>query len=690
MRPETAASAMIALALTTATARAAAQTPSGNSTAATPALPPDLRAARTMLQIPTGTPRIELRLPAMPPSRTWCRIENDSGTDGATVTWDPVVPGTLVRTFTVLGRGSYSLGCWSEPIRPTVKPELNFGYVWLAAAPSHACSGSYGAAMVAKIDEPDRRGSEPRPAMPSLEARCVPRPDLAPTGPGSAGFALEARGSMDGPSLRSFGALNEAMVQEVFAVLAETIVEQAEERGTQVLEKRLGELVCDPALMLPITCETVRTVRLADLAASGKQLQEALAADFAARAMPHLLQLGKIVDEKSVAPVLEGGVRAALELSRGRTERARDAARPLLLQLLENPWDKDEAIAYAVVRDCLASRACDPVAIRERLRYPNEYYTWPAGAAISGSGWSGANTFVTASLRVLDPPATATEAEQLRAVLHLALDIVEHRTPTGSSTTLQQVAAARRLVDGLLERDAGVIAAASIQLFSTTSTDPRLARLGRLATALTSFTSTSTSGREPSEEERVARREARREALKSLIEEYGSRKHRLGDTVLSLGGGAYVSGGAAFGLETGNAAAQVVPLSIPLGVAVDAHGESGWGFHGLLAPIDLGGYVTVRSDDLGAAESTTETDDASADVEGGGGVVPPAPADAVRPALYVGVSKLIPDADLVLVGAATIGMAPKLGLDDDDEGADESAFYVGLVAGAYIPLFDFN
>lgn len=627
---------------------------------------------------------IRLQPTSMPPSRTYCILEDPDGGFGATVEWDPLLPKPLTRDVRVPEKylKKLRLTCYSEAIRPTITPEKNLAWTFCSAPEKTAPSPKkiFNAEENAFCAWPDKlsktldtcTGDDPKAPVPGIEVT------LLKVESGTSTFVIHSLPPATGVSgLRSFGLPDEAAVNEIFQAIAEVVVEKARDRGMRVLEKQLKTLVCEQPVSFTRTCAALGSLRLDDLASSGTQLLTALTGDIVERIGKELPKGLPLHDELVQALTL------AIDMTTA-PERARGAGVTLLLKLLNrvdtdaNANFTDLKLLVEIIKDCNRSEACSLDDIRLRLQKPESYY----GSGFTKLEWATAPTFITVALKILQPSAGTTEAEQLRASVGLLLDYGEYTCKQAKTACAWPPGVARLgdLIGGILERDVGRILVGGVELiFDSTGEVTELRRLAQIGGALGAFLTTSTSGRAPSEEEQKARRESRKRALSSLIDTFGDRSHRRGDAIFSLGselfsspiGYAYLSDPPTAELGQPHQV-QITPVSLNLGFAFDwSDAKSGVGLHAAISPFDLGGYLSLHN--------TSEV------------VSTPTPGDVLRPSFTLAASYLWEDANLVTILGADVGYQTKFKLDSQapDDGK-RGAVFVGLVAGVYVPILDFN
>jgi hypothetical protein len=609
-----------------------------------------------------------------------CTLEDGKGFS-ALVEWDPLVREPLLRRVRIPSKTTTSsvvVRCSAEPIHPTLKPELNLAWSFN----SHVKLSESGVLITTQDLGPPSILKDPSISI------TLSKPD------GDSEIKLLRESTVHRrDSARSLGIADEKDVQEIFQAIAEVVVEKARTRGMRVLEGRLRDDVCGQSAqpILPETCAAITRTRLEDLAASGRELAEALIDDLCKATFTGLPEP---VQDKHLIRQL---VQAAIDLTGGRHDLARDVALNVAIDLLQamnkpaantskaTPPEQAHTIAQ-VIFDCNANRSCNAAAIRVRLSAPEDYY----GYGYSPVSWERAPAFVASALHVLRAPATTTEAEQVASTLGLVLDFRDLTSPTtpGSPTTLGSTEQIRHMVDGVLERNITKVIISSLDLVPKGTNTDQLLQASKALATLGSFLTVSTGGREPSADERTERREARKKALGSLIDQFGDRSNRRGDTVLSISSNLMFGPAGLAYLPSANAqdskiVYQATPVSLTLGLALDTSDHKGLGFHIDLSVLDLGGYASIRS---GGATATPCAKDANCKPD----AVSIAPGDVIRPAITFGPSYLFRDANLIFFVGPSVGYAPKIGVSSDAVKSAQSAFYAALVAGVTIPIFDLN
>jgi hypothetical protein len=259
----------------------------------------------------------------------------------------------------------------------------------------------------------------------------------------------------------------------------------------------------------------------------------------------------------------------------------------------------------------------------------------------------------------------------------------------GTTTTLTQIAAPSgttaqcsglsdplaRLLDAALQRDLVRMAPALAELLGKTqSKEKEFQRALTLVSALGAHLSSPADGAKLSEEEKAARRDARKASIKSLLEMQTLRGQRKGDWIVSVGG--HVGGQFAWSRQTTGVPEEEPstsfasqPLTARLGFALDGHcRDSVVGFHAEVMPIDLGAFVNLQTKEKSGVE---EVD----------------PAALLQPSFSAGPSFLFSDeSDVFFFVGATVGVDPGFG----SGATEDTRVFVGGSLGVFVPLVDLN
>jgi hypothetical protein len=664
-----------------------------------------------LLELPQGC-LVRVQFPAMPPTRTSCTVDADDGSESVTMDWDPLAARGLTREAS-LPAGRYRVSCRSEPARHAIDAKANYAWTFLPDGGGSAnptlgpafCDSSY-------ISNKEERCSTAN-TMAALTCEDQRGIGASPIASAAASSARATSGLDSIAALRAFGGVSDEAINEVFQVIAEVVVEEAKSKGMKLVTAKLQALLCkdlkitDDEIALPNTCKAIQSIRLEDLASTGRQLLEALVGD--------LVQAGIVsleAEYSSPTTSLTPDVRNALAeiapfvtdivvSSFSGQEKLRGSGQRLLLKLLDlasrQSGHQELQFAVAVVNECRANH-CDPARIERMVQAPERYFSGLNATALKAAvaKWDGFGSFVSGGLEVASPAHDVTETAQLKASIDLLFNVltqISNKKPSPVKPGVDAIASpkgdtdwltlARDLLVAAVERDVAKLAVPAVRLLKVrlhiSVKDRDIAMLTRLSGALGNYLSTSVTGRTPTKEELEERRKAKKEAVKSLIESQTERRLRLGDTIVSLGSSVGFFPAGQFD-GSGNLAHFRLQPTATLGFALDWHSKTGFGFHAELMPINLGSYASL------VTHGNNDT---------GGSLAAPSPGDALSPSVTLAASYVVQSADLVLIWGPTAGYAAKAGdlLKTSDTAADPTkwqGFYVGAVLAAYIPIFDLN
>jgi len=494
---------------------------------------------------------------------------------------------------------------------------------------------------------------------------------------------------------------------------AEVAVARAQADGLRRLQRRLTEWVCQqqpgeaqrgPTLLLPRSCELLRSLRLADLGGAGRALQEALAQDLVQavlRATERRLMIA--AEQRRVPPelsehLLQLGSLVALA-SGPRAEAAGGAADSLLVKLSRVPWlptrpnpgptlalDCNAALAFAVLAECSKSASCDAARVADLLHAPGTYFALEECAPPADGGWlapwDGAASVVEAGSRVVRPPKGSSGRDRVQAVVVATLALTELyagarcteqacrpatvaelteaglQVPSGGGgDALRAVASARRVALGVLSGDLHTaVAAGGSLLGSLPPNEGGLAegqrrqyeRAVHLLGALAAYAASDP--RDGSAESH----NSRKAALEALVAAATRRSERDAGFVLSVGSTVCPLSSVAYGLDGGWI---WTPMSVTLGLSAEYLPQRGVGLHLELSPLDLGHYV-----------GQTATPDG-----------PEGPFDAVVPSASLGLLYLLRDSETPLTLTLRGAWVPR-----------SEELQVGLWAGVHVPFVDLN
>lgn len=647
---------------------------------------------------------VRISFPQAPSTRTSCTFDATDGSETVTLEWDPMSSRSLLREVT-LPKANYRIACSAEPARHALDARANFAWTFL---PKDSDKG------LAFCD----------PGVPATDEPCKDKTyaTISANPPRSLGDAemksLEVSAALPvlGAAPRAFGSLSDTAVNEAFQVVAEVVVEQAKSKGLKLVTLRLQDLLCSRLVdkegtkpLFPRTCDTIRMVRIEDLASTGRPLLSALVEDLSRKAMDSAKVEAFADSDRLVRLALD----TMLDVTAGRQDRLRGAGQRLLLSTLRAnagiTTHPEVLLAYAIIQECAASR-CDTSRIERMLDKPNNYFTVPGGDTATNElkkrvkDWPNMATLITSALSIIKPSSEVTETMQIKASVEFLFGIIariqgiqpENFTTVVDGASIRTLEKSdkslllQELIIAGVEQDLSRLTVPAVRLiessdafFRTDAYHDHLTRLARLGAALGAYISTSPTGRTPTKEEIAERNRARKDAVRTLIESQTERRSRLGDAIFSLGSTVGIMP-AGFQMVSDNAQFRMQPV-VTLGFAFDKHcAPSGWGFHLELMPINLGSYASLVHQSAPApAQNNTTTETPSA--------LAPSAIDALSPSLTLGASYVVKSVDLVLHFGPTVGYSIKgdnvLGSGDPQS---YRGIYFGLTAGAYIPIFDIN
>lgn len=475
-------------------------------------------------------------------------------------------------------------------------------------------------------------------------------------------------------------------------------------------------------LLLPNTCSAVKGLRMQELATAGSTLQDALSRDLlwvATSALHPQLKPsngGKLSAERSYASQLltQLFVMLGSQLMNHRTLELRQA-QLVLLEASRHGWTSADAnaytcgvqVAFAAMAQCHASGRCDARQVVELVRYPERSFDVTKSGCKPYLGgdkvaelralWPDLEQLIERGLQVLQPSARSNAREHLRLTVELGLALVERGSTKADDVALAALLKDVRLIMlGIVDQDVQPVLLGAGRLIRRAGVDlchqeetaenkaeralvcdgklpAELSRATHLMAAVTSYARTYSDSVKADPRQLEAAREARKNAIRSLVLATTDRTQRDGEQIVSLG---IAVGSALGGLQAvgENDAEWLLPqLSLPIGVALqrlpDSRGAgcerwSGW--HLQFSFADLGQYVTYNKDG--------DVTDARWDT-----------------ALMLGLQAgwlLGNSRDQLLIGA-DLRYSPTLFKPRGQE-AGGGAFRAGVMAAYYVPFFDFN
>ena len=362
-------------------------------------------------------------------------------------------------------------------------------------------------------------------------------------------------------------------------------------------------------------------------------------------------------------------------------------------------------LVFAALAQCGQNSTCTAADVLPILQNPHEHFTpfsagleslcWQAGRFVDVARvWPDLDVFASRALAVLAPAASTSDAEVVSEAVALFFDAAErlhcNKRPSdcAGEPAFEKLQGVRGVVEAMIARDVSAVLLQSGRLFALhldcQEKDERckkslekLRRATALIGAVTAYAATFDDEKQ-GEEAAKAAREARKQAIESLIDTATDRGGRGGEWISSIGanvgftvfGRRHVRGDEGDLSEVHSMSPQ---LQLPMGLVLQklpGHPEKvGTGVHFQLSLIDLGQFVA--------------TDEGEVDEI--------APADFVMLGGQLG----------VIIGKPTMPFV--IGLDArwsptqfaqemaGAEGTEKAgAFSFGLFASYYVPFFDLN
>jgi len=418
--------------------------------------------------------RALLRMPKEPPSRTICVFDAPSGNDSTSLTWDPMHPGSLIRSTTLQSGVRYKVACTSEALRPITNADKNCAWSFTPADVTPATKLRELIAISPGNCEPkdeDVKQAEitwqavPKLAgvtmnVPSHASNTSTQLEVSSFSPIGDAARFDAVGPTSTPRLRTLSGVEEQAVHDLLQTVADILVERVKAAGLRVVQAQLRELFCtelrlksgSPPL-LPRTCQVIAGLKLDDLAASAQSLVTAFASDLLARAFAARFNL---VKEQPAPPgppkpavpsiAVQRAVSAAMSILARRYDDAHGSALGVLVALGEDSQTVNAAVttppscetltpdcgkrlvraALWFVDQCHRTRTCDAAHIRFMANNLDRYFE--GGENIDAAlkrHWPTFDDFVIKAEQVLSPGPSATEADQLVAAVMVTAEALE-------------------------------------------------------------------------------------------------------------------------------------------------------------------------------------------------------------------------------------------------------------------------
>jgi hypothetical protein len=358
--------------------------------------PTDYKKEAASLPVSADAPVLVVTLTRAPITRLRLSLDQISPRPGKHVEleWEPNLPDTLVKSV-VLAEGTWNVSFWAEPI---LRVESYSGQSFYVEMNLNCFDEKYDGTVLnakAHIFNALPKATKDSGDMVTYAAlgatlHRVALPDMvSASNLGAAGPLYELR-EVQGRGLADPLAPG---VQEVFQLLAEIALERAKSRGIQVLRDQLREHLCekltwgsllkaiDPRFLprmspdeketlekqtlLPRTCSVIESLRLQDLASSGRTVLRALREDFARSVVPFFADMVKepLGWNPELTRVYDKLVPIAVEVAAGNRP-TKEQARLLLIELSRQDWIRDALLAQLAAT------------LRERRFAHDAYHRW--------------------------------------------------------------------------------------------------------------------------------------------------------------------------------------------------------------------------------------------------------------------------------------------------------------------------
>jgi hypothetical protein len=325
-----------------------------------------------VLEVTADKPTLVVTLTRAPITRLRLSLDQiDSGRGKhVELEWEPNLPDTLVKRV-ALAEGRWHVSFWAEPI---LRVESNSGQSFYIEMNLNCFNRDKGTELKAEAkvfnalpaaNADAGTNAITYPALRAiLEAEALPDM-VSASNLGSAGPLYELR-EVQG---RGLADPIPPGVQEAFQLLAEIALDRAKSRGIDVLRRRLYKRLCKELTwgslldevnqrfhiaklpnreeqLLPRTCSVLQSLRLQDLASSGRTVLRALREDFARSVVPFFAQ---VLEERlgwnpELARVYDKLVPIAVEVAAGNRP-TKEQARLLLIELSRQDWIRDALLA---------------------------------------------------------------------------------------------------------------------------------------------------------------------------------------------------------------------------------------------------------------------------------------------------------------------------------------------------------
>ncbi len=330
-----------------------------------------------LLEITEEAPAFVAAISPLPITRVRLSIDKTDGTEHHEIEWDPALPGPRLRKLSP-SNGCYELAVWVQPLslyRRSGATKQDMVYVTYPMSDFSSVNGklvSNGQATdaLANAITIDTITS----SKPAKKTTVTTQPDKLDLPKLSVSIQLMLRSGtnavvetklrvnarQESISLRGLSDPVPQGVGQVLELITQIAMDRAENRGFALLKKKTVNRLCKEFIwgkfeigvkdnklkVLPATCALIDSMRLRDLASSGKALITALRTDMGQSVLPVLTEvtLSKVIPKKHAAilqPLLVRVTRLALSVAGSSPTSARDA-QLLLAEIPHIAWQELE------------------------------------------------------------------------------------------------------------------------------------------------------------------------------------------------------------------------------------------------------------------------------------------------------------------------------------------------------------
>lgn len=715
-----------------------------------PACPPDPPPAAAGTGAPYRLNRTVYRIeigPHMPVVRTRCWVVArdtpgglDAGLeagsaappDSVVVEWDPTSKAPPVRHVALRGAGTskVDLACSSEQSDVGKNNDAKtISYVFEASSTACALPDA-GVGARALIGRMTHVGGADAGALLTTDAGKGATP-LCALGPFDTFVTLTRNNAID-PDLggvdaelsrnRSLDPLT-PIATELLAVVAEVAIDRAKAGAAQMVKEQLANTVCairyegndasiaqEPTAANPRVfarvCGVLESLRIEEIASSSKVLARAVAADLSEFAFR---KLQSHFNDGLARPLLQSLKSMLLGYLEGKSVSTERDFQTMLLRLgrvtvdatpvavtstdkfQEREWRCGIGVGFAVLRECLRRDSCSAeqlqASLTQELRDPS-----PECKGLTDrldNEWRDLASILARAIDVFRPPPGVGASQTARTATNVVLDVLG-RLPSAKQGEVDKI---RGLINAVFEKDyvAGIVSVSGLLVDTIEEhcasiidggkskcwgvTSDQVKKGLALLNGFVSYASTYDDAPRPGEEAKTQaereklRHDERKKAMEGLIDSATDRSNRAGRWVFSVGVGVGLTTGRVPKLSSsfGDDHTWVPSLTLPLGFAYQKLPGSTFpfGLHFNAMVLDLGQYASVSKDANNVSDPSIGT--------------------AAALGLQAGV--LIGKPTFSGLLALDFGYAPALKFPDSGK---VGYWRLGVMAGTYVPFFDFN